>query len=781
MSNLSGLSLQLPLECIHLILQNLAEERDLSTLASMLLVNRTVFDATVSVLYRDPFRFFSFKNILRTGEATSLATLLRLLRPPKDEPPSNCLLEAESVGDPQTNSEEVSEQASPSTPLLRDYRSYLRHINIEDHLALLLASSPSENPFGNLDSWDYCQMDIQRDLIRELVELVAEQILSLTIPLCDSVWYLNQVQRFKSLRHVDFVEFKYDDLSNASIIAHEDSIKSSPYVNTYQLSHEPSNEMDPFIMEHIKFFPGVMRSVECFLKRVDEYTRRECPDLDLVEVARYFMPLSNPRYLDEFSMFHLLAHTDDTNLEHIESITAVSYLDSDSNEELIELYKKVGRLLMDCRQLRTMDWFSPPPSLFLWVTQQSNIMARQLWRKGDPIPSDTKQHTAPLNYIKLYHVDLHSGYGYCGLIDNLLFSFHKTLQELEVSFGKNEKVDVIPINDIKPAIFIGGESIPRLQRLQQLSIYTNDLVCVWLQPSVLNGSPLTSIIIRNPATWDLNESIHSTKASWIKPIQLTELKTLELAGPPSMTFHLDTFESTKQLETVKLVNGLWETSRLHDSDKIPETESMHLHMLASVPWNWHLPHLKELTLSDAFADHFKFKMLDGCPSLLVLTIWTGQRRILTVSDLERSGAYSKEALYSINVADVVDDQAESLPDEEAVSEKCKYIQAPRLVSLTLGGYWTISTQAWRVLLKEVAPNLSELSASGSQGYDLVEWYKLTTEMSRLQLAVPRCRNAPRNRVAFLTHSSLPIPKAELIQYNFDKGPNFLKRQVPFSE
>ncbi|KAF9585526.1 hypothetical protein BGW38_001961 [Lunasporangiospora selenospora] len=806
---MSNRPMYLPPECFPIILEKLADDCELSTLASMLLVSKSMFDMTVPILYRDPFRFFHDQD---SSTAASLSKLGRLLLPPKNEPnlddPLNTTdssLEDESADETQENSEESSEKAplppptteSPPTPLLRDYLSYLRIIDVTKHHGELFYHAMLKDQGKDLTDEDRAKfaqvfnpLDILMGLVRELVELLAEQVVSITIPLWDIYWHLDQVQRFKSLAHVDFIEFEEEELSLLARTSYNKLCEASSLAQNNLLSPDPISEMELFIVKHVKALPGILKSITCFASKPGGIVDREHPDLGLVKIMKRLPPLNNPRHLDEFSFNHLLAHADKTNLEYVESIA----IDLDLGWDIYDLAKNLDPFLEKCRNLKRLSWVNPVPGIFSWAFEErsrKNDAEKKERQDNDEIGSVNQSSSTedsnhrprqlhrlvPLESIELRSVSIRGHITEsenCELITDLMYCFGHSLKDLSIRIGRyeigpsifglyrtNEMFDN-PDDGIKPGIYMGCDSSTPLPYFQRLELFAPDQVCLWLNSEFLNHSPVVSVVVLNPVEQDLGRTIDGTDGDKIAPLQLPELKNLVLKGPPSATFHLNTFESTKQLKTIKLASLPGLKALKPNTRPSNRTAYVHLKMLKEVSWSWHLPQLSTLSLQYSFAHNFKFKMLDSCPSLEELKLVVKYNRTLDVSELYSSG-------YTDSVTEI---------EEEKTSARGrrKYVQAPRLTRLTMNGPWTISDETWRVLLKNVAPNVGIMSVEGIKGYDLVKWLLLTTEMNHLESVDLDSPIPPEDMISFADGDDVSENESEYILYEFPSDAKFLKRR-----
>ncbi|KAF9584621.1 hypothetical protein BGW38_005830 [Lunasporangiospora selenospora] len=766
--------LQLPPECLRSVLQMLADEHELPTLANMLLVSKSMFDATMPVLYCNPFQFFPED---RDDAAVPFAKLIRLLIPHKEDYPVlslrhviSTILKGNESNTPQENVGEPGKQETTG------------HTSV-------------------MSTYNY--LDIQKDLTFELVDLAAEQVVSLTIPLWDSLWYLDQIERFSSLKQIAFKEFGEAELEHLSATIRNNSTLPSPSAEETPGSSHFSNDMRPFVMEHIALFPGLLKRVECFTRKTGSSVLKICPGAQLLEVARQLPPLRNPRHIDVFSTYQFLAHTGKTNLEFVESIKC----DTHQHEELQDLVNGMGSILQSCRRLKKLEWTNPPDKLFSWTLEHHTLRNKSAYKEqdhGSSSPPSTLQQLqlqpmGPLESIVLSRVRTGRGTP----IDYTLSAFSDTLKELKVSYEviknyreignytddssdengndnnndtyyyKNYYKDIGKGGDSDDSVCrvdIGDDETLSLPHLQQLVMSCSEEASIMIRPQVLDNSPLVKLDIHNPMskydlTFDYGYDL------WTQPIQLPDLKWLRLVGPPALTFDLGTLNSTKQLETIELSLDSWVAPYMERRGPHSRSVISHRQMFSSASWTWHLPCLVTLTLGETYANEFKFKMLEHCPSLEKLKLRVLSKRTLTVRDLENPGT-------QIGGSDPGTGRKGTVGNESKVAvmnpKQELYFKAPRLTTLTLGGQWKITIDAWRALLREVAPNLEKLSAPRFDGYDLDEWFALTTKMAHLRTVKPGCLYPPYGMTLLPEGSNFD---KSLIFYTFPSKRLCLRRLV----
>ncbi|KAF9584507.1 hypothetical protein BGW38_006211, partial [Lunasporangiospora selenospora] len=574
------------------------------------------------------------------------------------------------------------------------------------------------------------------EVTRILVDGLAEQLQSIAIPLWDIGWYQSRINRFQSLRHVIFQEFGDCEMGQSSKDAFKATLGLIPTVPPKQALFGPINVMTVFVKEHTKMFKGVLKNVECVNLRTGVKIVRVCPDIRLIELAALLPPPENPRHLDEFSIFNFLAHADEINLDSLETISA--FLKPEL--EVIHMAQIFGRILYKCQRLRRLSWRAISPDLLC-----ESMLDHDKWAmpvddngsaSGDAIgslsfPDSTKQPrtsgrytpriVAPLETIEYFSPILTHSH----IIDNILSYFCSSLRRLRVVFDVTLATYVNPQGMLRSYVIIGGDTLPSFRRLQYLSVETSVGMCVWLRPAALGESPLVKLEIDNHVSWTA-ESIAYTSASWVAPLQASQLTVLHLQGPSSVTFHPATFLTSKDLESVILSVGSWTHSYITSNKPLPGLLLEQQQVLKSASWDWHLPRLTSLSLSDAFATFFQFRMLETCPALQYLYLNLPSKRHLTSHELQKP----RTDLSRDGNQDAIT-QASGKQTSLFSSSK-DYISAPALRFLSMDGPWTIPIESWKVLVKSVVPNIKDLRVPQSSGFDLRVWVEEIQSMPRLE-------------------------------------------------
>ncbi|KAF9578720.1 hypothetical protein BGW38_005347, partial [Lunasporangiospora selenospora] len=490
--------------------------------------------------------------------------------------------------------------------------------------------------------------------------------------------------------------------------------------------------MSSFVQQHSTIFKGLLRTTECFYSKLDGKVETKCTAIEQIDLARYLPPLDNPRQLDKFSITHFLAHADETNLEYVESID----IPLDTRPDILNEIKDAQPFLHRCRRLDHIELPIFSPEMFAWAVRERNSLQMDLDNNGSvgyrntrlesPLvlkkirspqpPLNTLIRPTSIKLLGLNHLNSRS-------VDDALFAFGDSLRELCILHEMSSRAHRLERDDWAYDLAIDQNWVDRLRCLRRIEISFRGSFRAWLHPEAISRLQLTELNITQTfyrgSTFppELGESL-------VRPMHITSLKKLVLHGLASVNFHPDTLQSTKELETLELAMG----RRLNLSENlfepIPSVLLRQQDVLRNASWDWHLPHLKELTLSETFAAHFKFRMLRGCPSLRELTLHVPSARILSVEEMEECEANG--------IKDST--RAEGASGTGILQVDEKQVGVSTLTSLVLEGPWVISKEAWQVIARTVAPNVFFLSATGCSGCDPREWIEVTREMVCLRLA-----------------------------------------------
>lgn len=398
-------------------------------------------------------------------------------------------------------------------------------------------------------------------------------------------------------------------------------------------------------------------------------------------IARALPPLDRPRRLDESNWTQLAKHVDSACLDHVRRIATPSACTWHS--DLVE----VGPVWSQCRSLEELRLiFYPTPVSFHWAVKEKN-----------------KHHHSlpPLRRIVIcQYIDAP-----ILAIDDLAVAFSDTLEDIKYDCSPfNMEPSDEPSFGLFPdrTTLTAGHQWVMMPALKNISIVTgmHDLV---LDSAWLQLCPALQCIILHSERWDFDP----TTRTWDEPAQLPDLRTIMMIGRSAQGFNMDTFASTHLLKSIKLAVSDAGQKMFFRDDASGYDYDLHL---PNAPhqwsWDWDLPCLSSLSLGAGFANLFEFRMLDGSPALMSLTL------VMAGSDVPCAGRQVRKA--------------------ELVSRHgttSGYISCPRLIHLTLQGQFTLAPEVLHVLFTHVMPSLKQVRMCACRGHGVEDWVR---EVQRLE-------------------------------------------------
>lgn len=665
----------LPIECLQLVITNLAVQHELKSLVALLRVNKHVCLATLPILYEDPFVWFLFndQDHLHCGFYLShrrIFPVIRLLLAsvPKDTY-SGLIKAIYRIGDtlehpdvPIKDRSRGSDNNPSTTPQHWpiDYLSYVRHFNTHDRfgnsvlvhfasyieLVSPLMSYVKEHTladmcpvsglnFGEMmigamivkedpTEIEYLTLNIHRQATWALCSPILEQLQSIVIPLSDISRYMDAMPRLSSLATVTF---KLDELADVGHLLSQEEVKK---VHMLQKKREQDLESAvEFVKAHTALFPGTLKRVLSPHCTVQDSTQ-SYPKATLDQILELLPPLIDPLELVDKNWKQFIAKVEHTNLDHVMTIDVSKHFASKSYNQL-----KSKPFLHRCPSLRKYHMFSLGPDSFKWAIEWDS--------SNNDLHLDQDQHDRharpATNLPPLEDVS----------ISATQESFGSELDDIGLGFGETIKLFTIRGDPqqfqetVTRSLAVGhGWKMPLLSKLD-VKLFSETLV---LDPDFLRYCPVLQSLslVDRRGTHDL---------SGIKvgdPAFLPELTNLELVGSGALSFHPDTLNSTKELKTLKLesqssswvttIPSLLGTDRDdHQQDNVvteADSSALSIHR-PKWTWNWHLPMLSTLYLTAEFAFRFQFKMLQETPNLQDLQLCismshNAEERVLTQDD-----------------------------------------------------------------------------------------------------------------------------------------------------
>ncbi|KAG0348163.1 hypothetical protein BG005_011719 [Podila minutissima] len=673
-------SFPLPIECLQLVITNLANKDELKTLAALLRVSKYVCLATLPILYEDPFVWFMAydqeKQSYVDSSFSSRVSIIQLLfaSVPKDlysglikatygvrEAPELLEAVASTVGGLS-----VANDGIPSAPTSQhwpiDYLSYVRHFTSQDdqgtsvlaHFPRDLESEPQLRSYVEMHqlakmyaentvdfnhgqdhgrfmeddpiTLEYLALDIHREATWALCSPILEQLQSIVMPLSDIGRYANAMPRLSSLATVAFKLDSFVDLGRGARLDAEEVKKLGPLQVKRTQDLEAAVE---FVRAHTAMFPGTLKQVHCPKVYVQSNVQK-CPVVVLDRMLALLPTLIDPVELVSSNWKQFAAKVEHTNLAQVKTIEV-------RGDFAIETYDqfKSKPFLHRCLSLRKYKMMSLGPDSFKWAVQRDPA------NDQDQGQDQRDKQVRPANNLPpLEDVDIVRGKEPFGSeLDDIGMGFGATLKTFKIH-GHSW----LPQLAVPQRLTIGrGWRMPVLSKLDirfssQKLILDPDFLCYCPMLKSLNLSDLHG-------TYDLSE------ISVAGPGHLPELANLVLVGLGALAFHPDTLHSTTELKALTL--GSEESASatfvpsiqdIHRDDH-PETtivEDSGSRTASQIrrpkwTWDWYLPSLSALHLTVEFASHFQFRMLQGTPNLqeLYLSIYSTVHpveRVLTKDD-----------------------------------------------------------------------------------------------------------------------------------------------------
>ncbi|KAF9922113.1 hypothetical protein FBU30_007802 [Linnemannia zychae] len=758
----------LPLECLQQIIRHAASRADGNTLVALLCVNKYVFSATLPILYENPCRFRPSilgnnpKNLRALESIMKLVELL-LLSIPKDHITS--LLRDAYL---PSQKDEQYHQTLISNATIAPYFAFVTNLSFETHVEKIGSIFNNQIIIRRLGLdrmtneeikslylaeevfWSYSQrrykrtlfgagcaisQKLRRELVFAFVNVGAEQLQSLDIPISDISAYLPLISRLKSLVNVRFLLDR--ELQN----------KARPYLKPEEeliLRKQDDKRIQDletmilFVQEHRRIHPNVLNMARCeSVATFQEY----CPEEFFSRLIQSLPPLRQPKFLDKSNWLQFITYFQDTDLSRVNTITIPS-----STMTSLPNFTIQDPFLQRCRSLQSLDIASWDENLFQWAVEEQRIYTDTIAKGGAP-----QQSLVPIKHLEILYPKTVFGQQ----INDVLFGFRRTLESIKIQDMWESSTNTIAQHDF----ILGGSSqcwsLPQLRDLE-ITFFQKQRLNV--HPELLSHCP--QLIHVNLS--DLLEEYRLEEIDYWAPASLPDLETLYLEGTPTISFHPNTLHTTPKLRELSLEMF---SSNFLDSAFIPPLEELasadesarraneavsSLNPSAPTPrsrpvwtWDWDLPNLVHLSLKAEFAYRFQFKMLDKTPNLEFLSLSTVARsgdykRIIEIIDLIKPGFQhpslssfldrernrpSNQKIYQqfdnlregINASKsmgteilssrecILHKEPAEEEEEEWIRRDIEYIQLPKLKTLRLDGSWLLEQKASDILYEAVAP------------------------------------------------------------------------------
>ncbi|KAG0335988.1 hypothetical protein BG000_007030 [Podila horticola] len=631
----------LPLECLRIIVSQLAQRTELATLSSLLRVNKYVCLATLPFMYEDPFHWFDgdgtihFRHVISRSNSSDYVTpVVKLLLTSLPSKSWTGLVKA-MYELPEDTSAAASTDLSQSKPQhwRINYLSFVRHFQSQERtsssfLADLSEYTPLEPrlkayvdehqlaekynaftaPFEGIlrfarsspersaqletpSTIAHMKMEIHREATWTLCQPVLDQLQSLVIPLSDIGRYLESIARLSSLASVTF---KLDALADIPPSAHDMSEEAHQQLKVMQEKRLRDLESAvQFVQIHTTMFRGTLRYVYAHKDWSWFGYSQTCPDSFLNRMLELLPTLINPTELTSKNWKHFVARVEQTNLENVRMIN----VQDGSAYWYAQL--KSRPFLHRCPSLKIYNMISLGADSFKWA----NPRVRN--RQGNDEATIGATTIAPLEDITIHALKEPFGTE----LDDIGLGFGATLKSFKID-GHSRAPGSHPL------IVVGqGWSMPILTSLSA-NMHSEMLA---VDPNFLRHCPsLKALSLK-----DYCVDIDVDKIMMNYPAQLPDLTRLRWDGSHAVSFHPDTLHSTKDLEMLILGSPsflmeqvLPPTEPDLGGNSVDRLKVSRMHWT----WDWHLPHLTVLDFAGAFALYFQFRMLQGTPSLQELTL-----------------------------------------------------------------------------------------------------------------------------------------------------------------
>ncbi|KAK3824166.1 MAG: hypothetical protein JOS17DRAFT_752129 [Linnemannia elongata] len=682
------------------------------------------------------------------------------------------------------------------------------------------------------------EREIRRDLAWALCDSNAERIQTLHLPISDISRYLTLVPRLKVLASVVFQIDKNLALPCYWEGATREEEESLARLKEDRVKH--LEEMVWFVQELQRHHPNVIQTVRCANDRVYE---DHCPIEYQVRLFQSLPPLVSPRTLNLDNWIQFSARVSETDVSLVKNIALIG---APVRTYDLDRLMQQEAILQRCRSLEQIALPTSREDIFKWAVQERKDFEDATAVAHGARAVVASQQRLPLVPLQDYRVEFNRSSSGRQASD-VLYAFGNTLRTINISFRTYWMPGHAPagsdalLSDFKLGGFFdnncdhdddvssGSNSNSRraitlspwlhLPRLEVINIITRESF-LKLHPSLVARSPN----LKDISLEDRRSRYSFSDVAYWEPGQCPDMVRISLTGTPAISFHPDTLKSTPKLWLLELMmpftDGYSYIPDPEDFEHYDEEDALgdeydNTSTLSSsyplVPtfqrrqpiwtWDWDLPHLTHLSLTSEFAYRFEFRMLNGTPSLAVLTInfnsETGRHdRTIGMEDLikprfkhpllrqfidrDRQLHRMRERLITYLpqheercIFQQQQEDADHSGDERLWREEFEFIHVPCLKNLLLRGLWKIDYRALKALFSKVCPNLTDLNLPHAYGFTVPEWIKSTSE----------CLHGLRAASVSIPFSAKQLKIAGLVSANeskeaWDYGMLFKLAEVP---
>lgn len=752
---------KLPIECLQLILQVLAQDRQNGALAALLQTNKYIASITLPFLYDNPYRkgmhcYMSVQTTRSRIRSDHVLTRMLLHQLPLDTlPPAISYLLLETTNPthrkPLDYAAFIRHLCLPSWALDLDYywprgshhryREALAYMKGAEFAQLCkdhnLLPCYEENLGTKSEILQYhFQVILWRQACWSLANPILEQLQSLTIPVFDLDRYSAAISRLGNLEHL---EFALDDIVDYS----EEAYYGGDMVMSPQFESEAHARKDrrlramvQFVRDHAQLFPGRLKTVICSDAEMWPDLNQTCPVETKLEILRILPPLKSPTFLSKTNFLHVSAHLQSTDLSQVQEIT-----DMESPPCLwYDVHRDGREFLQRCRALKSIHMDTLGPGTFAWAVQEkrdleslgSNSHNTNSSVQGGVAPSLQESRPAYLEHglvpLEEFNI-LESDEPLSDEDDSVVFAFSQTLKKLTMTAATYQQLHIPRILQVGG----GWVDLPLLTTLY-ISAAWNRLS---LDTQLYRHCPnLTLASFTDNTTRYRCRDIRTCLAA-----ELPRLDTLDLNGWSGLTFHPATLHSTVSLKKLWIAIGRddvdayfipprTELERSFESDlagmeggdvdgdkgdaPIQVAQERSRMGRPKWTWDWYLPQLTSLTLTGEFAYRFQFRMLQGCPSLKFLSL---NMRLTDRSD-QFTRVLSRADLFMPILTDNMGGEESLSQEQQHQQQEGEAIVAPALEVVRLMGPWVIGDELVVQFFIHMLPSLEDLEEEGVTGYTL---------------------------------------------------------------
>ncbi|KAG0205783.1 hypothetical protein BGX33_007742 [Mortierella sp. NVP41] len=391
---------RLPVECVQIILDQLAEDKDIYSLNALLRVNKHLCDLTLPYLYEDPFSLAASKfdedhdNLSRATINKLLPPLIRTLLSSVDPAQVTDLLRAAYWDDIYQEANSFMNRSgidylrylrhfypdSVNHALFRNFKVYKENTRLKEYVRvkgyekqfrdqeLDLESNPYEDSSALIVR--YLSIPLRNQLTWALCSPILEKIQRMTIPLSDLARYQSVIHRLTSLAHI---KFKMDQkISHSRFITQQLQQDNPEYLEQRrQIKVALMESMVEFVRDHTERFPHILLEADCPQDNTWAGARQIAPQTYIEQFQAYLPSLIRPTVLDKTNWSQFLAKTDTTDLRQVQTVIPprddpIQWLGRLRQQCLFN--KK--SFLQRCRGLKTVDMISLGPDSFKWAPQE---------------------------------------------------------------------------------------------------------------------------------------------------------------------------------------------------------------------------------------------------------------------------------------------------------------------------------------------------------------------------------------------------------------------------